>query len=259
MSPKRNRSTAAKRARAAQQDNPEIPYTELLRAEQAAGSAPAGKPDQAPATPTTGGTRMSLAWSPTTLVRIDYDYDRANADHAGGSRYAAYVRMKGEAFNYWGDESDLDPARFAGEAWRIATGPVMSPGFVRIRPDLTSVRVYRDDYEGALAVAVSMPLSHGHLVGADRWPYDWQDWERERFSADDEFRGRETPDLVQDKVAVLTNTTVRLTLPKAHLHVPTTLSGPGLVMDATTAVETLVELVNQHAGSAVARVLGQTG
>ncbi|MFE2729197.1 hypothetical protein [Kitasatospora sp. NPDC059327] len=172
MSPKKNRSTAAKLARAAQQENPETPYTELLRAAQAAGSAPAVEPRPAPAArTTTRGTRMP-AWSPTTLVCVNHRYDRQNADHAGGSRYADYVLQKASAFNCWRDQKDLDPVRFGGEAWQIATGPVMYPGFVQTRPDLASVRVYLDDYEGAMVVEVPVPMSHGHLAGADRWPYD---------------------------------------------------------------------------------------
>ncbi|MFE2729198.1 hypothetical protein [Kitasatospora sp. NPDC059327] len=67
------------------------------------------------------------------------------------------------------------------------------------------------------------------------------------------------PEVVRGKVAVLTSTTVRLTLPEADLHVPTTLSGPELALDATLALETLVELVNRHAGPVAARVLGQKG
>lgn len=200
------------------------------------------------------------AWSPTTLARIDYSYDRDYANQAGGSRYADYVHMKADAFNYWHGPDDLIPTRFASEAWHIATGPVMYPGFVQTRPDLSSVRVYRDDYEGAMVVEVRVPLSYRRLTGADQWPYDWQDWQRERFSySDDEFPSRETPEVVQGKVAVLTSTTVRLTLPKEDLHVPTALSGPQLAVDATLAVETLVELVNRHAGPALARVLCQKG
>ncbi|BFP50047.1 hypothetical protein KCMC57_64150 (plasmid) [Kitasatospora sp. CMC57] len=97
MSPKKNPSTSAKRARAAQQANPDVRYTALLRADLAAAAGHVVEPAQAPATHTTapGGTRMSIAWSPTTIVGIDERYDTEYADSRNGSRYAAYVKPSG--------------------------------------------------------------------------------------------------------------------------------------------------------------------
>ena len=72
------------------------------------------------------GSELLVCW-------IDPDYDRANASNGQG-RYGAYVRDYARLFDPWQDAPDgvtTDPVEFAIAAFRVATGPIMGPGFVR--------------------------------------------------------------------------------------------------------------------------------
>src|SRR6266498_6098900 len=60
---------------------------------------------------------------------VDRDYDRENASD-GLSRYGAYLRDA--SFEPWTDHDQA--VEWAVFAWRRATGPVMSPGYVRYHP-----------------------------------------------------------------------------------------------------------------------------
>ncbi|MFI8461763.1 hypothetical protein [Kitasatospora sp. NPDC085464] len=259
---KKNRPGAARAARAAQQAGAEAPYTELLRAAQAAADPQAVEPAPAPATPTTpaGGPLMPTPWSATTLVRIDDAYDTEYADRRGGSRYTAYVNQRRKEFVLWSDE-DPDPVRFAAAAWRIATGPVMSPGYVRRRPDLRRVHTHRDDWAGDLVVAVEVPLTHNRLAG-DRLPYAWGDWEAASHRiGDEDYSALEEPDAHRHQISVLTTSTVQILAKGWPLPTPTLaeIEGPGLAECARSAVQVLVEGINREAGPVVARLLGDQG
>jgi len=250
--PKKNRTTAAKNARAAQQADSDAPYTELLRAAQAASSAV--EPASAPAAPTTspsGDSRMP--WTATTLARIDDEYDRDNADRPGGSRFAAYVRKAQKDFNPWDDEI-LDPVEFAVAAWRTATCPVMSPGYVRHRPDLQRITAHRDDWDGRLVLVVAVPLRHYHL-GGPRLPYQWADWQEDRYVSSQEY-----PQLVEPEpsdIAVLTSTAVKISAKGWPLPTPTATEGPELVAQVKQMLEVVVDNLNREAGPIVARLLGE--
>jgi len=253
--PKKNRSTAAKRARDAQQDSPDIPYTELLRAAQTAAAGPAVEPAPAPAHPVTSPGGPLMPWTPTTLVRIDDDYDREMADRAGGSRFAAYVAQNRKAFNPWGDE-EPDPVMFAAAAWRTATGPVMSPGYVRRRPDLSRVTAQREEWDGGLVLAVEVPLQHHRLAGP-RLPYQWGDWETDSFQySGDEYQHLVEPEAHRHQVAVLTTTSVQILAKGWPLPTPTATEGPELVEQARQMLRVLVDGINREAGPVVARLLG---
>ncbi len=74
--------------------------------------------------------------SPTAFW-VDRGYDRDSASD-GGSRYGAYVRERLGWFTDAGCwEWDDSAPRFAAVVWRIATGPVMVPGYVRMHPKTT--------------------------------------------------------------------------------------------------------------------------
>ncbi|WP_051710333.1 hypothetical protein [Streptomyces sp. NRRL S-350] len=258
---KKNRRGAARAARAAQQAGTDMPYTELLRAADTQ-IHPAVEPDPAPALAPTatpaGGLRMLKPWSSTTLVRIDSAYDQEMADRAGGSRFAAYVQQNRKSFAPWDDE-DPDPVEFAVTAWRTATGPVMSPGYVRLRPDLHRVRAGRDDYAGDLAITIEVPLRHHHLA-ADRLPYGWADWQAARYQrGEDRYPALEEPETHQSTVAVLTTSTVQILARGWPLPSPTLadIQGTGLIAHAREAVDVLVDGINDHGGPVVACLLGQ--
>ncbi|MBD0670065.1 hypothetical protein BU198_04905 [Streptomyces sp. CBMA156] len=201
-----------------------------------------------------------MPWSPTTLVTVDTAYDTENTSNTGGSRFASYVRQYEKDFQPW-DEDDVDPVRFAAAAWGIATGPVMSPGYVRTRPDLHSVTAFRDDYDGPLVFKITVPLRHHQLAGP-RLPYEWADWETDRFQYGNEgFKSLVGPDPQHTRgpVSVLTTTTVLYRATDWKLPAAARFTGPGLADDATEAVHALVEHLNRDAGPIVARLLGAQG
>ena len=80
-------------------------------------------------------TELLVCW-------IDPDYDREQASD-GQSRYGAYVRDHARLFDPWQDAPDgvtRDPVDFAIAAFRVATGPIMGPGFVRWHPRVCGYR-----------------------------------------------------------------------------------------------------------------------
>lgn len=197
-------------------------------------------------------------WTANVLVAVDDDYDRENADFRGGSRYAAYLKKNQQriAASQWDDE--MDPVRFAVDVWNIATGPIMSPGYVRVRPDLSSVRIYRDDWDGHLYVEIALPLPQ-HRLGGLRLPYEWRDWQPTRFQpgVPDEFARLGEPE-TQGGVckAVLTTTTVRIPGPDWDLVTPTSLEGATMYEEARRSVALVCEHINREAAAVVAALRG---
>src|SRR6266542_4178403 len=64
---------------------------------------------------------------------VDEDWDRTNASDRV-SRYGAYLRGHTELFDPWREATagvTEDPGEFAIAALQVATGPIMSPGYVR--------------------------------------------------------------------------------------------------------------------------------
>jgi hypothetical protein len=175
---------------------------------------------------------------------IDPDYDRANASD-GLSRYGAYVRDYARLFDPWQDAADgvtIDPVEFAMAAFRVATGPIMSPGFVRWHPRVCAYGAERSERDGRLVVSVTLaspaPL---RLPG-----WSWRGWERnfhDRF-LEPEDRGP----------VALGRLELRWPLAVDQLHRParTRFGGRPNLADATTAVAVVVGSVNHTAGPVLA-------
>jgi hypothetical protein len=171
---------------------------------------------------------------------IDPDYDRANASD-GVSRYGAYVRDYARLFDPWQDAPDgvtTDPVEFAIAAFRVATGPIMSPGLVRWHPRVYGYGLDRNDLDGRLVVSVTLatpaPL---RLPG-----WAWRGWERDfgdRF-LEPEDRGP----------VALARLELRWPLAVDQLHRPGRPRVPGRpnLVDATTAVAAVVGSANHTAG-----------
>ncbi len=69
---------------------------------------------------------------PVGVCWVDEDWDRANASDRV-SRYGAYLRGHTELFDPWRDAPSRitqNPNEFAIAAFQVATGPIMSPGYV---------------------------------------------------------------------------------------------------------------------------------
>ncbi|MFC6364257.1 hypothetical protein, partial [Nonomuraea thailandensis] len=121
-------------------------------------------------------------WSSTTLVRIADDYDREMGDSNAplDSRYGRYLT---QCMNDLWDEDRTDPAAFLVWAWSVGTGPIMSPGYVRIRPDVGAVRLTQSQEDGRLLVEVETPVQHGQLAPGALAPYAAaRDWEPDPYA-----------------------------------------------------------------------------
>lgn len=188
----------------------------------------------------------------STLAVIDDDYDRRHASN-GHSRFAAYLDR------YAGLPQDGEPpytaAEFAVTTWGIATAPVMSPGYVRLRPDLLAVTAHlAEDDPAGLVMRITAPVPHRALATSPR-PGRWLDWERDCHD-----RGPWSPTVepIPDHRPVLVlSAYLCLPVPTGVLVTPTTnRTGPELTAQAKTSVAVLAEHINRTAGPAVAALLG---
>jgi hypothetical protein len=183
------------------------------------------------------GTELLVCW-------VDPDYDRANASD-GVSRYGAYVRDYARLFDPWQEAPDgvtTDPVEFAMAAFRVATGPIMGPGFVRWHPRVCAYGTERSDDSGRLVVSVTLatpaPLA---LPG-----WSWRGWERD-------FHDRFLEPEDRGPVA-LARLELRWPLGSDQLHRPARprMRGRPNLVDATTTVATVVGSVNHTAGPVLA-------
>ena len=197
-------------------------------------------------------------WHTRKLVVVNGAYDRDNASDRY-SRYGAYLRQRPDDFrDAWSDTPApiKDPAEFAVHAWRVATAPVMVPGYAQIRPDLHNILLRRDEDDGGLYADVHVPLRHFHIGGpGKRLPYTWQDWEAERdHSGDDHPRLLEPRSTTRP--AVLATAIVRVSgRDWPHLPTPSAYEGRVLVDEAREAVTALAQHINDDAGPIVAKLL----
>jgi hypothetical protein len=199
-------------------------------------------------------------WSSTTLVRVADDYDREMGDSNAplDSRFGRYLAQRLD--DLW-DDDRTDPAAFLVWAWHVATPPIMSPGYVRIRPDLGSVRLTQSQEDGRLLVVIETPVQHGQLAPSVRPPYTVRDWETDRYSY-----SSDGPSALQDpedesKPALLLTATLRLPADGWTLHRP---AGKWpveelLIDDAKQAVAVAVAGINRDAGPMVAKLVGAEG
>jgi hypothetical protein len=107
---------------------------------------------------------------------VDHDYDREHA-HDGVSRYGEQVKAEAEAFaDAYGD---IAPVSFACTAWRLATAPALSPGFVRWHRRVLSARCVRNEWDGSLSARIELVSPRpATLTWSPDWQGDreWRDW-----------------------------------------------------------------------------------
>ncbi len=182
----------------------------------------------------------ALAW-------IDHEHDRASASD-GISRYGAYLRQRAD----WFQDADT-PASFAAVAWQVATGPVMSPGLVRMRPDLHAVTVGFDEDDDRIlsaTVRVPVPFRSWHALSGriDHLVTDWQSGR----SWDPDGPVYDEPRPSRDRRAVMITAAVRIPINTGRL--PVVNPGdcdPVSRVTATLAVAELVSQINAQAGPLV--------
>jgi len=170
--------------------------------------------------------------STEAAVWIDTAYDTEQASN-GHSRYGAYVRDRIDWFaDCWdGCDEGVLPARFAATAWRIATGPVMVPGYIRRHRRVLSTELACSYWDGSLLARVDLitpwpqPLRQdsGWVKQTDRgW---WRDWPIEFGDA---YCEPGDEDLAKAPY-LLTTASLRFTVPSAELSdAPRASGGAGL-------------------------------
>jgi hypothetical protein len=175
---------------------------------------------------------------------IDDDYDRDYASNRHG-RYAAYVVDHASLFDPWGEAPSgvtSDPVEFAVAAFRVATGPIMSPGYVHWHGRVHDYGATRSE-DGSLLLSVTLAVP-----SPLRLPWSWRGWERDfhdRYLEPDDRRP-----------AGLCRLELRWPVPTDLLVVPTPATMPGVpnVRDATRAVRVLVEQITTTVGPILAEL-----
>ena len=176
---------------------------------------------------------------------IDADYDRSSASD-GVSRYGAYLVGHAQLFDPWQDTGPdgitRDPVEFAIAAFRCATGPIMSPGFIRWHPRVCHYASGRSDHDGRLVVSVM--LATPAPVRLPGWC--WRGWERDFY---DRFLEPEDRGPV-----ALGRLELRWPVPAEQLPSPAPPNRTGIPnrQDAMRAVQTLVAAINAAAGPVLA-------
>ena len=197
--------------------------------------------------------------SPTvTAFWVDCDYDRAHASD-GISRYGAYLRDA--TFEPWTDDDQA--VEWAVFAWRRATRPVMSPGYVRYHPRVLSARLERSGWDGSLAAGVTLVSSwpedfKSALVRAvrlgERDAY-WQDWPTEYRGVEATCYFEPSEADIASRLYLLTTVSLQFTVPSAALPQPPATSAV-LLTAGQRAVAGVVAELNRIVGPVLS--LGDT-
>jgi hypothetical protein len=188
---------------------------------------------------------------------IDYEYDSDHADHAGGSRYGDYIRNSQDWFAVCWDRDD-PKADFAAAAWRIASGPVMSPGYVRHHPKILRAALERSDWDGRLLACVDLitpapqALRQSSEWGGGRW---WRDWPAESLIGREAYYEPGGEDLGRDPY-ILPSVSLRWAVPdRAVLDPPADKpSLPELQHAAKHCVVALVAELNRTVNPVLAQL-----
>jgi hypothetical protein len=177
---------------------------------------------------------MSTA-EPLRVCWIDHDHDRAAASDRV-SRYGAYLRDHAGLFDPWGEASDgvtADPVEFAVAAFKVATGPIMSPGYVRWHGRVQGHDAGRSEHDDRLVLSVTLAVASPVRLG-----WDWRGWDRHVHGD-----GLEPDDR---RPVGLCRLELRWPVPTDRLPTPGRPRRPGVpnLADAAGAVAVLVEQVN---------------
>jgi hypothetical protein len=166
---------------------------------------------------------------------IDGRFDRERA-RGGRSRYAEHMwEHIGEFDGIWGD---IAPVAFACAAWRLATPPLASPGFVRWHRRILTATCEPNAWDGSMTARVSLvsPLP-AELTASRAWWRDrgWQGWP-EVFGQFVEPAARDVTKIPYVRPVLLVDVPIPLD------DLPATPDGPvpGLPETATRALTVLV-------------------
>jgi hypothetical protein len=196
--------------------------------------------------------------SPAPAFWVDTNYDREFASD-GISRYGAYLRDA--TFEPWTDHDQA--VEWAVFAWERATGPVMSPGYVRCHPRVLTARVERSGWDGSLIAAVTLVSAwpeqlSGMLTRAvrlgEREAY-WQDWPAEYRGGGITCYYEPSEADIAARPYLLTTVSVQFTVPSDALPDPPAGSAARLEGGRQAVAVVLAEL-NQVVGPVLSAGLG---
>jgi hypothetical protein len=188
----------------------------------------------------------------TAAVSIDYDYDQDHASLGNKSRYADLVRARADWFDHaWG--TDVAAARMTSTAWRIATAPTATPGYVLYHRRIFDMVVDWTDI-GLLIARIELITRRPEALAAfvdDAAGRRWYDWPQTTWDHDP----RETP---ADEEVLATPFVLSSSVLMFHLacELPQLGTGPlagdALVDVATQTVTTVVAAINEIVSPAIA-------
>jgi hypothetical protein len=174
---------------------------------------------------------------------VDRDYDRAAASD-GVSRYGAYLRDYAGLFDPWEEAPDgitQDPVEFAIAAFKVATGPIMAPGYVHWHGRVCDYAATWSEPDAGLLLSVTLAAP-----SPVRLPWHWRGWERDFYGDWLE------PD--DGRPVGLCRLELRCPVATDKLPTPRRPRRPGVPnhRDATRAVAVLVDQVNTTCGPVLA-------
>lgn len=185
---------------------------------------------------------------------LDYHYDRDQASDCR-SRFGSYLNSRSRTFQSIIDDDREDPSvDFTAAVWKIATGPVMVPGFVRFPHRVLAASVTRSDWDGEALIDVTLRTPPAQVLWNVStpggryfrdWPVDWTG----HYTGISEKDVAESPFLV-------TSAQVLIPVPAGTLPHITNIpvSGPTLLAQATECLEVAVAVLNQQLGPILDRL-----
>lgn len=184
------------------------------------------------------------------LVSVDEIYDRENSSNRV-SRYGVYLRQRAHWFEP--DEFEpMSPTAFAVQAWRIACSPVMSPGYVRLGPDVWDVTCRHGDEPGLMVADVAVRLPWPSALYRAELTRGWTGWAQWPNLADGR-RPQLNPD--DDRAALLFTVELRVPIRESDLPPAPCVGAQAEVADAKRSVAAVCRLVNDTAGPLVFALL----
>jgi hypothetical protein len=194
-----------------------------------------------------------------TAFWVDRDYDRECASD-GVSRYGAYLRDA--AFEPWTDHDQA--VEWATFAWRRATGPVMSPGYVRYHPRVLAARLERSGWDGSLVAGVDLvsawpeqlKAAVGRAIRLGEQDTYWQDWPGEYRGETISYYMPSEAD-VAARPYLLATLSLQFTMPSAGLPEPPAPSA-ALLSAGQHAVAVVIAELNRIVGPVLGADLGGT-
>jgi len=171
-------------------------------------------------------TQLRVCW-------VDLHGDRTSASD-GISRYGAYLRSHAELFDPWGEAPNgitTDPGEFASAAFRVACGPIMSPGYVHWHPRILDHQVDHGESPDPSRLICKVTLATGLPL---RLGSPWWSWTT--------YMGRDWSEPEDARHAALTRLELRWPIQVAWMPRPRPPARPGEpnLVDARAAVRVLV-------------------